>query len=90
MLLPYRGGLWSWDPPTAGAVRGWVSQAGRASPDSNANTTSCARSRAHSFTIARLTRVLAVAGLTMRCWEISSFGESLGHQAHDLALSVRE
>jgi len=37
---------------------------GRISPDWYAKTTSCARSRAWSFTIARLTCVRAVAGLT--------------------------
>src|SRR5574341_1691905 len=48
-----------------------VYSGGRTRPLWYAITTSCARSRAPSFTIARLTWVLAVAALTTSVWAIS-------------------
>src|SRR5262245_19744456 len=53
--------------------RGFEGHPGRTSPDRIAKTTSCAGSRAPSLTIARLTWVRTVSGLTTSSPAISAF-----------------
>ncbi len=64
--------------------------AGRTRPDWYANTTSCARSRACSLTIARLTWVRAVAGLTTSSSGDLVVRQALRDERDDLALTIGE